>query len=254
MSTVIPTSESIPAVAPTVGSIPTEASLAAPPTHRADVVIEDKIMIPGWINSLESYRHWAESDDYPQHGWVSYLDGTIFVDPTMEEFLTHNRVKCAFNTMFGLLLTPNPIGCFVPDRMLLVNEGASLSTEPDGMFYLWATMQSGRLHLVPGKKSGYMQLEGTPDVVLEIVSDGSVTKDLVQLRELYWKTQIPEYWLVDARGETIRFDILRHAAEGYRETEIADGWVRSEILGKSFRIERSTDPLGLPQYAVQMQP
>ena len=108
MSTVIPSSESIPAVAPSAGSIPADLPPAVALTRRADVIIEDKIVIPGWINSLDAYRNWAESDEYPQHGWISYLDGAIFVDPTMEEFLTHNRVKCAFNNMFCLLLTPNP--------------------------------------------------------------------------------------------------------------------------------------------------
>jgi Uma2 family endonuclease len=243
MSTIIPT-------------LP-QAAIAAPPAkvelRRADVVVDNKITIPGWIDSLESYRRWAQSDEYPQSGWVSYLNGTIWVDPNMEEFLTHNRVKQAFNAMFGMLLMKEPAGCFVPDRMLLVNEAADLSTEPDGLFYLWATMQTGRLRLVPGKKTGYMQLEGTPDAVLEILSDSSEKKDLVQLRDLYWKAQIPEYWVVDARKEAIKFDILRHAEEDYQPSISEDGWLRSEVLAHSFRIERGTDPLGLPQFIVQVK-
>jgi Uma2 family endonuclease len=172
----------------------------------------------------------------------------------MEEFLTHSRVKQAFNGMYFVLLGQHPIGDFIPDRMLLVNEAANLSTEPDGLFYLWTTMKSGRLRLVPGKKSGYTQLEGTPDSVLEIVSDGSQTKDLITLRDLYWKAQIPEYWLVDARKDETRFDILRHAPEGYLQSPGEDGWQHSEILGRSFRIEHSTDPLGRPLFVVQVKP
>jgi Uma2 family endonuclease len=217
------------------------------------VVVANGITIPGWINNLESYRRWAESDGYPQSGRVSFLDGKILVDTDMEEFVTHNRVKYAFNTMFGMLLMQNPPGSFVPDRMLLVNEAANLSTEPDGLFYLWTTMQSGRLRLVPGAKAGYTQLEGTPDAVLEIVSDSSMTKDSVTLRDLYWKAQIPEYWLVDARKEILQFDILRHMSEGYQPTPKEGGWVRSEVLGRSFRIERSLDPLGLAQFGVQVR-
>ncbi len=228
-------------------------SAAPHPRAVVDVVIENKITIPGWIDSLEAYRGWAESDGYPKTGWVSYLDGKIWVDMNMEEFLSHNRVKQAFNTVFGMFLMPRPSGCFVPDRMLLVNEAANLSTEPDGLFYLWTTMQTGRLRLVSGKKAGYTQLEGTPDVVLEIVSDSSVAKDLVALRDLYWKAQIPEYWLVDARRDAISFEVLRHTSEGYQATPPDDGWVRSEILGHSFRIERTVDPLGFPQFVVQVR-
>jgi Uma2 family endonuclease len=245
MSTITPslpqTAVALPAVAP-------------PRRAVVDVVVEDKITIPGWIDSLEAYRRWAESDDYPQSGWVSYLDGKIWVDANMEEFLAHNQVKYAFNGMFFNLLAQEPTGRFVPDRMLLVNEAANLATEPDGLFFLWATVQTKRLRLVPGKKSGYTQLEGTPDSVLEIVSNSSETKDLVALRELYWKAEIPEYWLVDARRDSITFDILRRAAEGYQATPLAGGWVRSEILGHSFRIERTVDPLGLAQFVVHVKP
>src|SRR6266850_3136383 len=97
-----------------------QTAVAAPPAqatpNRADVLVENELAIPGWINTLADYRRWAESDDYPQSGWVSYLDGTIFVDPSMEEFLTHNRVKCAFNNMFAIFLMHEPPGYFAPDR------------------------------------------------------------------------------------------------------------------------------------------
>jgi Uma2 family endonuclease len=236
-------------------SLPSAAGLPAAngQSSRPDVVVENKLTIPGWIDSLEDYRRWAASDAYPQSGWVSYLNGTISVDTSMEEFVSHNRVKQAFNFMFGGLFTDSPVGSFVPDRMLLVNAAANLSTEPDGLFYLWATMQAGRLRLIPGMKSGFMQLEGAPDGVLEIVSDGSEDKDLKTLRDLYWKAQIPEYWLVDARSETVRFDILRHTKDGYESTASESGWLKSEVLTRSFRIERLTDPLGLSQFVVHVR-
>jgi Uma2 family endonuclease len=63
--------------------------------------------------------------------------------------------------------------------------------------------------------------------LLEIVSAGSVEKDTQTLRELYWKAGIAEYWLVDARGERLAFDILRHAAKGYVATRKAAGWLKS---------------------------
>ena len=222
-------------------------------TCRANVIVEDNIVIPGWIDSLAAYRQWAESDAYPSSGWISYLNGTIWVDASMEEFLSHNQIKQAFNGMFYMLLTQHAVGRWVPDRMLLVNEAANLSTEPDGLFFFWATMKSERLRLVPGQRTGYMQLEGSPDIVLEIVSMKSKTKDLKDLRELYGKAQIPEYWLVDARHENICFDILRYTTDGYEPAPIDDGWVRSNVLERAFRIERSIDPLGMPQFVVHMK-
>ncbi len=234
-----------PSLPPMVPSVPTLGT--------TQVSVESRILIPGGIDSLAAYRRWAQSDSYPESGWVSYLNGTIWVDPSMEEFISHNRIKQAFNGMFYNLLILDASGCWVPDRMLLVNVAANLASEPDGMFYFWETMKSKRLIMVPGVKSGYMELEGTPDAVLEIISNSSVSKDRRDLRELYWKAEIPEYWLVDARKEDIRFDILRHGKDGYEESLLEDGWVRSNLLQRWFRIERTVDPVGIAQFVVHMK-
>src|SRR5207244_1904428 len=97
----------------------------------------------------------------------------------------------------------------LPDRMLLTNTGANLNTEPDRLFFTWETMRSGRLQLVEREGQGVMELEGTPDLVLEIVSKSSVRKDTVFLRDLYCKAGIQEYWLVDVREGATSFEVLQ---------------------------------------------
>ena len=61
----------------------------------------------------------------------------------MEELFTHNQVKgaYAYAIMSALCATPN--GMYVHDRMLLTNDAANLSTEPDGLFFFWGTVQEG---------------------------------------------------------------------------------------------------------------
>src|SRR5262249_32704426 len=235
----------------------TASVLPAPPFPQPrdsnPVVVQESVLIPGWINSLETYREWARSDDYPQTGWISYLDGKIWVDTEMEEFLTHNQVKLAYTGTLFILLQGHPLGKLVPDRMLLSNLAANLSTEPDLLFFFWTTMQTGRIRLVPGKKEGYMELEGTPDMVLEIVSKYSERKDTEILRELYWKAGITEYWLVDVRGEQHRFEILRYGPNGYTSTPAEEGWLRSDVFGHSFQLVRQTDPLGHPLFVVNVK-
>jgi len=221
--------------------------------RRTAVLVDGKAVVPACVDDLASYRVWAHSPDYPQHGWVSYLDGTIWVDMTMEELLTHNQVKFAYTVTIGNCIAQESSGRFVVDRMLLSNAKAQLSTEPDGLFYLWSTIQSGRLHMVPGAQEGYMELEGAPDMVMEIVSKTSVRKDKELLRDLYWKAGVVEYWLVDARSEPAQFDILRHTEQGYVATTASDGWLRSEVLGREFRLVRQTDPLGHPQFVVEVR-
>ncbi len=229
------------------------STLASPAngiSRRADVFVADGIRVPGWVVDLETYRQWAISEDYPKSGWVSFLDGAIFVDPNMEELFTHNQVKGAYAFAIMSALGPTPSGMYVHDRMLLTNQAANLSTEPDGLFFFWTAVQSGRLRMVEGA-DGYTELAGTADMILEIVSNHSVRKDTVLLRELYYKAEIPEFWLVDARGPEPRFEILRRAEHDYVAVEAADGWLPSAIFGRQFRIVKQTNPLGQPQFIVE---
>ena len=52
-------------------------------------------------------------------------------------------------------------------------------------------------------------------MVLEVVSPTSVRKD-VDLLDLYRQASIPEYWLVDPRGDEPRFTLYAHTPAGYR--------------------------------------
>jgi Uma2 family endonuclease len=104
--------------------------------------------------------------------------------------------------------------------------------------------------LVEREGQGIMELEGTADLVLEVVSKTSVRKDTVLLRDLYFKAGVREYWLVDVRDGAMAFDILQPTPEGYVAVPGVDGWVASRVLGKRFQLQKKTDPLGHPQYVV----
>jgi len=239
--------------APTLAEVEAGRSPAteSKPARRSNIIIEDRACIPAWVDDLESFRCWARSDEFPERGWFSYLNGEIWMDWSMEELFTHNQVKTEFTAVVGTLVTTVQIGYFVCDRMLLSNVAANLSTEPDGLFCFWHTIQTGRLRLIKGAEEGCIELEGSPDMALEIVSRYSVRKDTVRLRDLYWRAGITEYWLVDVRGASPRFDILRHTKDGYVATEAQNGWLFSAVFGRAFQLTRQTDPLGHPQYRLQ---
>ncbi len=227
-------------------------STVASPRQRG-IIIEGKVVIPSWVDDLASFRAWRVSADAPTTGDVAYLGSDIWVDLSMEEFLTHNQVKAAFDFAIMGVVQAAASGRYVPDRMLLTNESAELSTEPDGLFFAWETVTSGRLRLVEKADQGIMELEGAPDMLLEIVSKNSVRKDTVVLRELYWKAGVPEYWLVDVRDDALTFEILRHTAGGYVPVGGKQRWIRSDVLGKRFQLERRTDPIGHPQFVVLVE-
>ena len=107
--------------------------------------------------------------------------------------------------------------------------------------------------MVEGEKEGYLELEGTPDMVLEIVSASSVEKDTETLPDLYWRAGIPEYWLVDAREARLEFDIFRHESDGYVAMRKHGGWIKSGVFGKSFRLSRQIDDEGNPEYSLSVR-
>lgn len=227
------------------------ATLATP--ERPEVFVQGQFAIPRWVEDLDSFRRWRLSANAPTMGEIAFLDSFLWVDLTMEEFLTHNQVKAAFDYAIMSVVQPAGLGRYVPDRMLLTNADANLSTEPDALFFTWDTMRSGRLRLVEGKDQSFMELQGTPNQVLEIVSKTSVRKDTVLLRELYFKAGIAEYWLVDVREGKLLFEILQWSPEGYIAVPNAEGWVASNVFGKKFQLRRQNDPLGHPQFVVDVE-
>jgi Uma2 family endonuclease len=86
-----------------------------------------------------------------------------------------------------------------------------------------------------------------------VVSDSSVRKDTQWLRQDYWIAGIREYWLVDARKEPLVFDILRQTPKGYRATPKKDGWLKSNVFGKSFRLTYETSESGDPDYTLEVR-
>lgn len=214
------------------------------------IVLEDSIRIPGWVSDLDSFRRWARSDDFPEHGWFSHLDGDLWVDLSMERAI-HNVIKTQIAAVLTLLVQQARSGRFFSDRMLLTNVAASLATEPDGMFASFKSFKSGIVQLVEGMDS--IEVEGSPDMTLEVISRKSVRKDTEVLRELYWRAGVREYWLVDSRAERPTLEILRYTARGFAETRKQAGWVKSLVFGKSFKLKQGKDALGDSEFTLLLR-
>jgi len=57
-------------------------------------------------------------------------------------------------------------------------------------------------------------IEGTPDLVVEILSPTTSRIDRVTKAQIYARHSVPVYWIVDPEWETIEIDLLE--ANGYR--------------------------------------
>lgn len=214
---------------------------------------DNAVQVPSWVQDLTSFRAWLDRDDVAEDLPAYFFNGGVWIDMSKEQIFSHVRIKCEYTFVLGGLARSDGRGEFMPDGLRLSNLDANLSTKPDGTYFLLETRKSGRIHLVEGKKGGFVEILGTPDMVLEIVSDSSVMKDLVTLRELYWKAGIPEYWLVDVRGDEEVFEIYRHAAKGYVAARKHDGWMKSNVFEKSFRLVRLEDEFGDPKFRLDVK-
>lgn len=243
-----------------MATVSTPEMIAPPPAPLSSrvyprIVISEQVSIPSDVVDLESFCRWRCSEQAPEKLNISYLAGTIWVDLTMEEMYTHNRAKTKFAQILNELTESADLGIFLSDGMLLRNPGANLSTEPDGTFVTYQALKTGQVKRVARAKPGTYELQGSPEMTLEVVSATSVHKDTVNLRELYYNAGILEYWLVDVRNPAqLQFDVLRHGATGYTKTRRqAGGWLRSNVFGRSFLLTQSTDPLGDPKFILEVR-
>jgi Uma2 family endonuclease len=210
-----------------------------------NVILEDSITIQTRnLRDFARFRAWTKSAAYPARGDYSFLEGDVWID-LVQETLAHNQVRVSFAPL-AKLITDARLGHFVGRGMRLVHQSTRVSTEPDGVFVSYEALRSGRVQLENGVDS--LEIIGAPDMVLEIVSKTSIQKDTVALRELYATAGIPEYWLVDPLGDELAFDILRLTARGYSASRKSDGWIKSAVFGKSFKLVQDEGSGGLPAY------
>jgi hypothetical protein len=210
------------------------------------------VSVPDWVVDLKSFRRWVGAEDFPEKVRVWYLEGEVWVDMSREQVFSHLAVKNQFNIVLGGLVEQGDLGLYPPDGLLLTNVHADWAGNPDGTFASTEALRSNRVRLIESKKHGYVELEGSPDMVLEVVSPSSVRKDRVIMRQAYWEAEIQEYWLVDARKAPL-FDIFRYTTRGYVASRKQDGWVKSAVFGKSFRLTQGTGTLGHPKYKLEMR-
>ena len=218
--------------------------------RRLPIDFGDCASLPPWVVDFGSFRDWSISDSFPDAGSISFCGDRIWVDVSMEKY-AHNQIKGKIATTLSLLIEEDDLGEYVYDRMRLIHHEALLSTEPDGMFFFHQTRQSGKVQLTEGEDS--LEIIGTPDMTLEVVSSTSVKKDTKLLMDLYWQAEIPEYWLVDSRVEFPELAIYRRTSHKYTLVRKQEDWTKSIIFGKSFRLVTEKGKQGNIIYRLEMR-
>jgi Uma2 family endonuclease len=261
------------------------------------ILLDQDVEIP-LIRTLQEFRQWALSEQFPQRGRIDYIGGRVEVDTSPEDVFTHGTLKTEVAARIADRVNQLDLGHTLVADTRISSPSADLSAEPDIVVFTHdsldryaaqdassdthqqphnggahsAPARSGagqwgprerragvrggapdnpdksRVRLIPkasGEPDRYVEVEGGPDLVVEIVSDSSEQKDTRRLLQAYFKAGVRELWLIDARGPELLFQIQRRGADAFVATE-ADtrGSQPSEVLSAAYRLERTRHARG----------
>jgi Uma2 family endonuclease len=220
--------------------------------------LDDAVRIPRSAHTLRGFRQWMASKSFPQYGRISFLGGEIDVDMSPEDIITHNDPKAAITVALAILIEAEDLGRFYVDGACFINVRADVSNEPDFMFCRWDTLLSKRVRFrsVSRKHRKYAEVIGSPDLVVEILSDSSVCKDRQELYRRYFAAAVAEYWLIDCRSDqSVDFQMHTRGKRGFRRIAAdRDGFWPSKVLPGRFRLTRTRDRLGLWKHRLESRP
>jgi Uma2 family endonuclease len=210
------------------------------------VLFEDQLEIPPHVDGFDSFRRWARSDSFPERGRIDYIDGRIEVDMAADNILRHSSPKTEIGGVLHHCVKQLRNGLLFIDKTRVSCLEVDLSVEPDVVFVLHESLRTGRVRMVPTaslEPDDFIELEGPPDLIVEVVSATSVFKDTKRLFRAYFDAGVTEYWLADARGERLSFAIYRRGRNGFVKVPTdREGFQRSRVLGRHYRFERERGP------------
>lgn len=129
---------------------------------------------------------------------VELWDGEITMSPTPTP--NHQRIVLRFAKLLEAVIAPTNLGeVFVSPLDVILTQRRVV--QPDVFF-----ISKARLHLVTDR------VRCAPDLVLEIISQGSWRRDRVDKKDLYEQHGVREYWIIDSETQTIEVFALENNA------------------------------------------
>ena len=165
--------------------------------------------------TYEEFLAWADEDIHAE--WVN---GEVIIHVTAKQ--RHQEIVRFLLELFGLFNQFFRVGRFLmaPYQMKLGPDGPG--REPDILFV-------AREHEARVTEQG---VSGPADLVIEVVSDDSVTRDRVEKFEEYEQYGVPEYWIIDPRPRRFRAEFYQLDERGQYQHVPAgrEGVYHSKVL------------------------
>ena len=138
--------------------------------------------------------------------------------------IVHSPEKTRHEDVFGFLFPMMRIFAIqtkqakVLGSMATVHLGTCRKVKPDIV-----AVREERKHIVTEDA-----IEGTPDLVVEIVSQSTRRYDFGEKRKVYEEAGVPEIWLVDFERKQVT--VVRKVGQKYRSETKSTGIVKSQVL------------------------
>ena len=152
----------------------------------------------------------------PENKRYEIIDGELFMVPSPNE--AHQRILLTLTTILLNYVKKNKLGYIycAPFDVLFSEEDI---VQPDIIFV------SNENRKIITKDN----IQGTPDLLIEILSPGTSKRDLGIKKKLYAKKGVREYWIVDPVQETI--EVLN-----LKEGEFRGKSYNKDVVGQTPRL------------------
>ena len=165
-------------------------------------------------------------DDYlktPDDKRYELIEGELYMTPS--PITNHQRISRKIEFMLEKYVTENDLGevFYAPYDVYFNDENV---VQPDILF-----ISKERLDII-----GEKNLQGAPDLVIEILSESNAYRDLIQKKKLYARYGVKEYWIVVPGEKTIDIHILKDKTYQLYKTLGEDDTLESQIM-KGFKME-----------------
>jgi len=141
--------------------------------------------------------------DEDDHFQYELLNGLLTRKPSLT--IQHQRIvrKIAFS--FEKFLEQKPAGevFFAPLDVVLDEHNAP---QPDIFF-----VSKNKNYILDEEAQ---VVKGIPDIIIEILSPGSIKKDRITKKKIYERCKVPEFWIVDPSYRSVE---IFHLVEGHYE-------------------------------------
>jgi Uma2 family endonuclease len=176
--------------------------------------------------SFEEFLHWEHE------GIAEWVNGEATIMAVVE---THQRILHFLMTLLENFVKLYGLGRLLSEPYVMRATPEGAGREPDIMFV--ATEHFARIEP--------RYLNGPADLIIEVVSDESVTRDRVDKFDEYEEAGVREYWIIDPRPRRQRADFYMLNRQGryqpvpvdedgiYRSTVLPDFWLKVDWLWAS---------------------